>query len=91
MGYIGLYGSIHMETFHNDNGNDVIIKWVLCPIVTTMATTVSVAFAAVSVNYLNDSIRNIVGMLVVCYMTSLLQIHCWNLITTLWEQNIKLY
>ena len=37
MGYIGLYGSVYVETRGKDNSNDIMIKWVLCPIV--MAVT----------------------------------------------------
>ena len=32
------YGSVHMETSFNGNGN-IIIKWILCPIVAATATT----------------------------------------------------
>ena len=39
MGNIGLYGSVQTETCNNVNGNDIVIKWVLCPIVMAMATT----------------------------------------------------
>ena len=48
---MGPYRIVHMETCSIGNGNHIIIKWVLCPIVTAMAITkVSFAFAAVSMN-----------------------------------------
>ena len=48
MDNIGLYEDVHMETCSNDNGNDVIIKWVLCPIVTGMATTLKINVVAIA-------------------------------------------
>ena len=58
MGNTGLYGGVHMDTCGKGNGNsvvingnDIVINWVLCPIVTAIATTKnSFAFAAVSMN-----------------------------------------
>ena len=39
MGNIVLYYGVHVETCGYANGNDVITKWVLCPIVTATAMT----------------------------------------------------
>ena len=51
MGYMGPYGSVHMETCSKGNGNGVIINWVLCPIVMARAMTkISFAFVAVCMN-----------------------------------------
>ena len=51
MGYIGLYESVRKETCDNENGNNVAIKgnnivinWDLCPIVTATATRLRFSF-----------------------------------------------
>ena len=58
MGCMRPYGSVHTETCGNGNGNsngifingnNIVINWVLCPIVTATAMTkISFAFAVVS-------------------------------------------
>ena len=45
MDIIGLYGGVHS----NDNSNDVIIKWVLCPIVVVMVMTLKINIVAIAV------------------------------------------